>query len=645
MANTDASASFAIELEDGTSGAANAAANALQTLRGQIDGDTKALAAMQRAMKNLQGGTVVNVQQFKALQAGIAAKRGAIAEAQSSFIALGGTFAKTGGGTKALESRFAAMIEQSKGMPGPLGMLVAKFQALSKAVGGGAIALGLVGIVAGLALLVAATAKAIASLYHYGIAQADARRSELLRLEGMTKLRNYWGVAAGNAADMQQAIDQVSASSALGRDRIAAYSDQLYKMHLRGANLTAALEGVAMKASVQGDAQASMFAQWAAGANMTGQSVKRLADDVKARLGGIAAAQMLSLTVQAEKQHESFAALFSGLKIEAFLKGQAAVKGLLSQSTNSGKALKAILTTMLQPLIDAATKAQPIIKRFFQGMIIGALRIGIALLEVRNWFLRTFGAPDVLKGFDKQNAALLVGEATVGLLAAGLGVASVAAAALSVKLTAMLIPALWGLVRGAGALALEGLVIAAPFLLAAAAIFAVINTGRLLYQLWQEIDWKGLGTSMWQGITAGLKSGAKWVQNAAKSLAKSVTASFKEALGISSPSRVFARLGIAIPMGIGMGVQAGAPMARRQVADIIQPTFPRLGQSGAQGGAGEQSRGAIGGNTSSVQIGEIHVHAPTSDPQGMAAAFKDELARVLEGVAIQLGAAAPDGAT
>jgi hypothetical protein len=637
VATTDAQASFAINLADNTSGAAASAAKALETLRGQIDGDTKALAAMQRAMKNLQGGTVVNVKQFKELQAGILSKKSAIAEAQSSFLSLGGSFAKTGGASRGLETRFAAMIRQAHGLPGPLGGLVSKFEALKIAVGGGAIALGLVAIAAGLVLLVGATAAAVASLYRYGVAQADAGRSELLRLEGLTKLRNYWGVAAGNATQMQDAIDQVSASSALGRDKIAAYSDQLYKMNLRGENLTAALEGMAIKASVQGDAQASMFGQWAAGANMTGQSVRRLAGDVKARLGGIASAQMLSLTVQSEKLHESFNALFNDLKIEPFLKTQAQVKGLLSQNLNSGKAVKQILTTMLQPLVNAATAAQPYLRRFFNGIIIGALHIEIALLQVRNWFRKAFNSPDVFKDMDTTKIALYAGEAAAFLLAGGLAAASMAAVGLGLKLATYLVPALWRVVAATAEIAISGLVIAAPFLLAAAAILAVVNTGRLLYLLWKEIDWTGLGTSIWKGIVGGLKSGATYVLDAVKSLGSSAWAAFKNKLGIASPSKAFARLGLAIPMGVGAGIAAGTPHVQQALGRMVAPQLRMPSMPPEGRGAGAARAQAAG---PSIEIGEIHIHAASSEPRQMALDFKAELGRVLERVAIQMGSSA-----
>ena len=621
----DQTATFAVELEDKTSGAAASAAQGLKRLRDQIDADKRALTQMQQAMKNLQGGTVVNVQQFKKLQEQILAKKSAIAQAQSSFLSLGGTFTKAGGSSQGFRARLAELAKQSAAMPGPLGALASRFQSLSAAVGGAGTAAGILAIVAALALLVVGTAAAVNALAQYGVAQADARRSELLRLEGLTKLRFWYATTAGNASEMQAAIDKVSASSALGRDKVAAYSEQLYRMGLRGENLSAALEGVAIKATVQGEAQASMFAGWAAGAARTGVSVRRLADDVKARLGGIAEKQMLSLTVQAKKQQEAFAALFSGLNIEPFLKAKKSINDLFSQSTASGRALKQLLTTLIQPLVDAATAAAPIVKRFFQGMILAGQRMVIAILEVRAAFRRTFGGGgEGFKGIDLAKAALYAGSIAASLFAAALAYVAVAAIGFS-----------------------------APFLLAAAAIYAVINTGRLLYQLWQEIDWKGLGTSIWQGIVGGLKSGAQWVVDAVRSIGHAASAAFRDALGIHSPSKAFQNLGAAIPAGVTIGVEQGTPAARRAVGGMLQAPdvttargavrdpsggAPRITESAAAAPRSTPPRAGKSAAGGSVTINQLHVHATSDKPRELARDIKRELEAILEGVAIQLGA-------
>lgn len=637
MASTDAQATFAINLQDGVSGPAGSAKQALDGLQVQIDADTRALAGMQKAMKNLQGGAVVNVKQFKDLQAGIASKKAAIAQAQSAFIGLGGQFGKSSAAGRALESRFAALALQARGMPGPLGLVVSKFEAFKSLVGGGGLTLGLIASVAALGLFTAAIGKAIKSLYDFGVTSADARRSELLHLEGLTKIRNWYGIAAGSATEMQSAIDTVSASVSISRDKVAAYAEQLYRAGVRGDNLSQALEGAAIKGSVS-DALGQRFAGWAAQIAVTGGSVRALTQDVKARFGGVVQQQMASLTAQTAKMHEGFAALTTGLRVEPLLKGMLAVKQLFTQSTNSGKALRAMVTTMLQPLVDAATAAQPIIKRFFQGTILGALHIGIVLLEVRNWFKRTFGL-ETVRGLDLTSVALRAGAFAIGLVAGGLVVASVAAAALAVKLTAFLIPALWRLVASTGALAVEGLVIAAPFILGAIAIGAVIAAGYQLYQLWKEIDWTDLGRSIWQGLLSGLAAGKDALLGAVGKLAGGVSDAFRNVLGIHSPSKVFTAWGLAIPAGVQGGIERGTPGARGAARDMIPaPTAPKIPAPAAERatkqGAGVQSR--------SVHIGAVHLHAsPGTDKtqaHKLALDFRRELENVLESVALELGA-------
>lgn len=644
-ASAEQTAEFAIKLDDETSGAAESAANGLARLKTQIDGDTKALGAMQRALKNLQGATVVNIKQVQHLKDGIAAKKATVAQAQSSYIDLGGSFTETAakggglsakidalssqvkkssdaaasgtGGTKKYGESLDAIGKSANALPGPLGAFVSKLQALRAAIGADVVLSLTVAFVA----LAAAIGIASIALTKYGIAQADARRSELLHLEGLTKIRNRYGLAAGNAKEMQQQIDRVSASSALGRDKVAGYGEQLYRMGLRGNNLASALEGVAIKASVQGEAQANMFAHWAAGINLTGGSVDKFTDKVKSRLGGIAAKQMESLTVQAVKQKESFDALFNGLDVDKFVKAQKQVNDLLSQNTASGRALKQILTLVLQPFINAATAAQPLIKRFFQGMIIQGQHLVIGYLRIRNEFRKTFGGNDVTRSIDKMNVALIAGKVVLWSIAAAIAFA-------------------------AGAF----LVFAFPVLLAGAAIYSLINTAKLLVQLWDEIDWKDLGQSIWKGIVAGVTAGATAVLNAVKGLGSAASGAFKSALGISSPSKAFMRMGVEIPAGIAAGVKQGSPAARAAVGDVVpapalDSAAPRGETSGAGGGAAMGGGGNKTSNSQSLQIKELHIHTTAEKPRDIALDFKRQLESVLEGVVIELGGPQPGGAT
>jgi hypothetical protein len=611
VAAADASASFAVDLVDGTSGPAKSAADALKRLHGQLDADTKALAAMQKAMRNLNQGSSVNIEQAKKLREQIAQKKAAISQATSSILALGGSLEKNRGGK--MTSLLEQLTQQAQGMPGPLGVVVGRFESLKALLAGGAIAVGLMAIVAAMTALTAAALLTTAALLKYGLAQANARRAELLRLEGLTKLRFWYQAAAGNAKEMQLAIDQVSANSSLGRGELVKYTDQLYRMGLRGQNLSDALEGVAIKAAVQGDAAAQAFAGWAAGAALTGRSVRKLADDVKARLGGIAQRKLLDLDVQTEKLRESFGVLFQDLKIEGLLGALREVNQLFSQNTATGRALKALVEALFNPMLKALEDAGPLAKRFFQGMVIGALLVGITVLKLRKWFRDTFGDTTLLKGLSATNTALYAGVAVVSALVAGVAM-----------------------------LAAGFVILASPVIAVGLALYQLYRAAQTFMTLWESLDWKKLGASITEGIVAGLKTGAKWVVETIKGLGLSAWKAFRSALGIASPSKAFAKLGLAIPQGLEVGIARGAPRVQHSVGRLVEPPDASSSSSSAPSSS---SRPAAAAPSAGVQlsIGEMHVHTRSENPREMAQDFVSQLVSVLEGASIQLGAPVPGG--
>ena len=255
----DNKVTYAIVVEDEASGAALTAAQALKKLDAQIAADTKSLAAMQKAMRNMQAGSSVNVDSFRKLQSQMSAAKDRIAQAQSKVVDLGGSFAQSGKAAgKGLTEKLKALTEQAQQMPGPMGGLAGRLSAVRAALGGGAIALGIAAIAAALVALAVGAIAATRAMYNYGIAQADARRSELLRLEGLTKMRFFFQRLPGNAKEMQNAIDLVAAKTPVARDQVAKYSEQLYRMGLRGNALTKTLEGVAIKSAVQGEDRKSV---------------------------------------------------------------------------------------------------------------------------------------------------------------------------------------------------------------------------------------------------------------------------------------------------------------------------------------------------------------------------------------------------
>lgn len=738
---------YTFELNDEASASAKQIADALGQLKATIASDTAALGAMQKALKQLQSASTPNVDAITRLKGAIAAKSEAVANAQAKFVSLGGDFAKTQTKSRGLEARFAALTKQAQAMPGPLGVIVNRFNALKAIVGSGALAAGIIAVVAALGALVVVSAASVVALGKYAIAQADARRSELLRLEGLTKLRFWYGAAAGSATQIQGAIDRVAASSAISRDKVAQYATQLYKLGARGPQLERALEGVAIKASVQGEEAASAFAAAAAGAAITGRSVDAMVQRVKDRLGGIAQRQMYSLDVQAVKLREDMSALFADLGIDSFLKALANVRALLSQSTESGRSLKLILETLFQPMANAFETFGPLARRFFQGMIISALQFGIVVLQVALWFKRSFGSETKSK-IDLTTAALNLGRvafigfasalAVSGLLMIGLfgvllikvygliggltvlqgmslrgtasamanlGRATLAAgksfalmtfevlksvrailvskagmmtyvnsalASLRAGLLAawrgflVMTQAAWSGVRALAAMAVQGALAAGralagmavaawrtvpalarvalqviiatwPFLLLIATILLTINAVRLLVNLWKEIDFKLLASYMKDGLVDGIKSATSAVTEAMSGLATAAWESFKNTLKIGSPSKVFEQLGVAIPEGVVEGVESGTPGVQQSIASMT-PAIPVSDVAGATGGAAGGGAAGRAPSSVSISIGELHISASGDKPKDFALDFKRELERVLEGVALQLGA-------
>lgn len=687
-----ASATFRIALEDATSGPAASSAASLEALRGKIEGDVVALRGLQQALRNLKGGGVAADSTIAGLKDRIAAQKATIAGAQAGYLKLGGTLgairkqgpigdgglgglakafaaidvgrqkqgadalkglanafreieaAQKASAAEAAEKRTRAIAEASQlagGRVAALANAFGKLRTLSGAAVAGGIALAAAILAVGAAAVIATK-----NMLEYGISVANARRNELLHLEGLAKIRNFWSGfstttknAAATAGFLQQQIDAVSGSVAIGRDQVASYADQLYKMGLRGGNLQAALQGVATTAAVQGEAQAQAFAAWAAGANLTGQSVKALAADVKARLGGIAAAQLLSLDVQTRKLHESFAMLFSGIRIEDLLQGLSKITALFSQSTATGRALKAMAEVMLQPIIDAAGNGAPIVKRFFQGMVLVALDVLIALVRLRNWVRGAFGK-DTWKGFDAGRVALIAGGAAAMGLAFALGLVAVAV----------------------------GLIVA-PFVVLGIAIAQVITWGAKLYDWFQAQNWSQLGSSIVDGIAKGLRGSVSKAWDAIKSLAQGLSDRFASVLGMHSPSRVFAMHGHFIAMGAAVGIDSGRAHAERAAVRLARGVeragsamgFSVGGYAGAEAGtepaaypapmfaptaaAGAGALAASGSGASISITGPIHVHA--SDAAGGRAAglaFRQQLEEVLMGVNVHLGGRRPVGA-
>jgi hypothetical protein len=328
-----------------------------------------------------------------------------------------------------------------------------------------------------------------------------------------------------------------------------------------------------------------------------------MADTVRARLGGIAARQLPSLNVQTQKLKESFDALFRDINLEGFLTALRTITALFSQNTVTGRALKSLIQGIVQPLIDGISAAAPYAKRFFQGMLLGFLSIGITVLKLRKWFRETFGDSGVFSGLISLNTALKLGQLFVyGLAAAFVGLAMAIA------------------------------MVTAPIWTALVGLMALYKIGKAAINYLISIDWGAVGDAIVMGLVDGLKLAGKLLLGPALSgLAESAWNAFRSALGIASPSKEFAKLGLAIPQGVAAGVEQGTPTAQGAVQSMVET--PGAGGAGA------------GGRGPALTIGELHFHAANgSQSKDMVNEWRAELGRLLTGLAVSLGAPVAGGA-
>lgn len=650
MGDNSQTATFTAKMSDEVSGAADTAARALEGLQDRIAADTKELGLMNKAMKDLQSASVVNVATFKRLQGSIDAKKGALAQARAQYVNLGGSFETVAkrvdpltAKIKALESAIAkakaperlkllqeelanigkpatistlakaqsaiaTLGEQASNVGGPLGqmggalryvggLLKTHWLAVLVGVGVGVMTAFTVGIV-----------KATHALYEYGLAHANAYRAERLHLEGLAKIRTPFTMGMGlkemKGSELQGAIDRVSARVSIARDKVAGYGEALYTAGVRGKNFETALEGMSIKGAAQGDAQAQLFKGWAAYYAISGQRVDKLTDKVKSRLGGIVKAQMLDATVVAQKLEESYAALFADLKIDKLLKVKAEVYALFSQTTESGKAIKALVQDIVQPWINLATQAAPYVKRFFQGLIIGALMVDIAFIRLKKEWHTLFGSK-AASDIDATMVAMQAGIDIVttfgkGLLLLAKGLMYVAYA---IKVSK---PALQSFASIASSGALGS---------------GLSQTGFMI------------GGELWKGLLQGIDSGEDPVRGSMAKLAKAAQDELRDGLVIRSPSQVFRALGKAIPEGLKLGITEGTPEAQKAAGAMIPPSS--AGELG-----GQKPGGGMGGKGVSIAVGGVHVHLERREGDDAAAignAVRQKLEQILQGVAIELG--------
>jgi hypothetical protein len=276
---------------------------------------------------------------------------------------------------------------------------------------------------------------------------------------------------------------------------------------------------------------------------------------VEKKFGDINLRKMLTLGGLAETVRKKLAGLSAGVDIERGLRPLGKLVGLLDESSFVGSTLKRTVTAIGTGMVDAFEKSVPMVEKFIKGLIIGGLQVYVAYLKVKKAVGGAFGDVSLFKNLDMVQLGVTTAKA-----------------------------AIVGLTVALGLMAAVTVVAFAPFVFVGKHLAKLAAGFVDLVKVIASIDWSGSARAMIDGLVRGLTEGASRVAGAVGAIAEDVKTRFKNALGIRSPSKVFAEYGENITAGLEKGVDAGSPDAQAAVSGIVGA--PKAGGAGLGGGGG-----------------------------------------------------------
>lgn len=126
----------------------------------------------------------------------------------------------------------------------------------------------------------------------------------------------------------------------------------------------------------------------------------------------------------------------------------------------------------------------------------------------------------------------------------------------------------------------------------------------------RKIGWNGAdamfkaGVNVQKGLVKGLTDDVKAVEKSGQVLADALVKSFKKALKIKSPSRVFESLGKFIPQGLTKGIDSEQRSVDSSISNLVRPSKLNFGSSASS----SNSSGIINGRQSSAEPIVVNVH-------------------------------------
>ena len=518
---------------------------------------------------------------------------------------------------------------------GPVATLRDKFDSLKDVLGGAKGATG--AFTVGAAVAVAAIAALVAVVIEIGKALVDATIAfAKFVVEGanaartMQIMREAAGGSASNATALGNQVDALARKVATSKDELNAMSLEMTRAFLgtrvSGAGLVDTFNAVAQVSEVMGKQAGSAIQgiierskQWGrmglglfelqgtgvSFEDVAGQLSKQLKiglDDARLqlRMGYVdvnagakalrAAAEknfarlnlekMLDFDVLKRKFSETLSALTKGVNLEPLLKAFEQLSALFSTTTVTGAAMKTIVTDLGNALVGGATSGADLLTRAIKQMVIWALELDIAFIRSKK---------RITEFFENRATILMFKAALVSLISVVVGFGIIVGLVVA------------ALVAGIGSSSRAPFADRGPTLSGGS---TKAGQGRVerpqKHQLGSHrrvdhasglksprpVEWVGgLGKRIIEGITSGIRAGWSALVSGVTDIADGIKNTFKDLLGIHSPSVVFADYGRQTVAGYAQGVDAEAPAAQAAIS-AMAPNAPAGGSSSGAASAG-----------------------------------------------------------
>jgi hypothetical protein len=173
------------------------------------------------------------------------------------------------------------------------------------------------------------------------------------------------------------------------------------------------------------------------------------------------------------------------------------------------------------------------------------------------------------------------------------------------------------------------------------------NSWDALQTWWEEIDLSEVGGQIVDGLWDGIKAGWKGLLEKVEGLLDLLPTAAKKVLGIASPSKVFAEIGMYTAQGFTKGVDSEGDSVEESVEDLMKPpAVPTVSFGGPTSGSGSMAGGRGGMTIENLQVNLTVSGSDVSESnaRNFAREFAREFQRTIEGYSDETGSLDADTA-